>query len=47
MTTLALLGFVAVWPLVGQVLTGLIIGRGSNALNDLLSVVTKLRAGQP
>lgn len=34
---LALLGFVAGVPFVGAVLTGLLISRGSNYLNDLVS----------
>lgn len=33
----ALLGFPAVWPYVGQILTGFVIGRGSNYANILIS----------
>lgn len=39
---LAALGLVSDVPLVGQVLTGLLIGRGSNVFNDLVS---RLREG--
>lgn len=34
---LASLGLVSLYPFVGQVLTGLVIGRGSNYLNDFIS----------
>lgn len=33
----ALLGFDALWPYIGSVLTGLVISRGSNYVNDLIS----------
>lgn len=32
---LALLGLVPAYPIIGQILTGLVIGRGSNYLNDI------------
>jgi uncharacterized membrane protein YdcZ (DUF606 family) len=38
---LASLGLVSVYPFVGQVITGLVIGRGSNYLNDLISRIRK------
>ena len=31
---LALLGMTAGWPIVGQVVTGILVGRGSNYIND-------------
>lgn len=34
---LALLGYPAAWPYAGAILTGLVIGRGSNYLNILVS----------
>jgi hypothetical protein len=34
---LAMLGYAALVPYVGAVLTGLVIGRGSNYVNDLIS----------
>lgn len=34
---LALLGYPAAYPYVGAILTGLVIGRGSNYLNDIVS----------
>jgi hypothetical protein len=34
---LALAGFPAIYPVAGQVLTGVLIGRGSNFINDLWS----------
>lgn len=36
---LASLGAVSAFPFVGSVLTGLVIGRGSNYLNDFISKV--------
>lgn len=35
----ALLGVTAAYPFVGYVITGLVIGRGSNYLNDLISKI--------
>lgn len=35
----ALLGVTASYPFVGYVITGLVIGRGSNYLNDLISKI--------
>jgi len=37
------IGLVAVYPLIGQIVTGLVIGRGSNYVNDFIS---KVRAPQ-
>lgn len=34
---IAALGVTSVYPLVGQIATGLVIGRGSNYVNDLIS----------
>lgn len=41
---LATLGFPAIFPYAGAVLTGLVIGRGSNYVNDLVSRVGVLPA---
>lgn len=40
---LAQLGYTAAVPTAGQVLTGLLIGRGSNYLNDLVSRLQVVR----
>jgi hypothetical protein len=41
---LATLGYVALVPYVGAALTGLMIGRGSNYVNDLISRLHVVRA---
>lgn len=38
---LAGLGLVSPYPFIGEVLTGLVIGRGSNYLNDFISKIRK------
>lgn len=39
---LASLGVVSTYPFIGEVLTGLVIGRGSNYLNDFVSKVKQV-----
>lgn len=41
----ALVGLVAISPIASQVLTGIIISRGSNLINDLLGIVYKVKKG--
>lgn len=41
---LAAFGLVSIYPFVGQVFTGLVVGRGSNFLNDFIS---KIRTKSP
>src|SRR5260221_369596 len=44
---LAMLGYPALVPYVGAVLTGLVIGRGSNYVNDLISRLNVVGAPAP
>lgn len=37
----AMVGLVSVLPIVGYVLSGLVVGRGANYLNDILSLLKK------
>jgi hypothetical protein len=41
---LATLGYAAAFPYVGSVLTGLLIGRGSNIANDIIGRIGVVRA---
>lgn len=43
----ALLGVPLAVPIVGSVLTGAIIGRGSSAVHELLDRLTKAKSGEP
>lgn len=38
---LAMVGLVSVVPFVGYIVSGLVIGRGSNYLNDIISLIRK------
>lgn len=38
---LGILGLVSPFPLVGQIISGLILGRGSNYVNDIMTSFTK------
>lgn len=38
---IAALGVTSVYPLVGQITSGLVIGRGSNYINDLISNIRR------